>query len=132
MRKISKFFTIKKSINTFLLSGLLLTFSCEQYTFDPPTIDPGVQISFQTDIQPLFTSKCIACHASGNRQPSLDAANSYTALTTGGYISADPVNSPETSILYQQITTGSGHVSILNDIQKLTILEWIRQGANNN
>ena len=128
MRNIIKFFTIKKSIFTFLMSALLLA-SCEQYTFDPPTIDPGVQISFQTDIQPLFTSKCIGCHGSGNNQPYLDAANSYTALNTGGYIN---VTSPETSILYLQITTGSGHVSILNDLQKLTILEWIRQGANNN
>ena len=131
MRNIIKFFTIEKSIFTFLMSALLLA-SCEQYTFDPPTIDPGVQISFQSEIQPLFTSKCIGCHSSGNRQPYLDAANSYTSLTTGGYISDDPENSPETSILYQQITTGSGHVSILNDLQKLTILEWIRQGANNN
>jgi hypothetical protein len=118
-------------IPVLFISSLILT-SCEKFSFDLPKADPGKTYSFQTDIQPIFTSKCIVCHGSGKNQPTLDAGSAYNSLTTGGYISSDPVNSPETSILYKQITTGSGHTSILNDLQKQSILEWIRQGALNN
>jgi hypothetical protein len=129
MRKILMILTDKKSIMPFLLIGLLWLIACEKYSYDPPTIDPGVQVSFQTDIQPLFTGKCIGCHGTGKNNPVLEAGSAFTSLTTGGYIK---VSAPETSTLYKQITTGGGHTSILNDLQKQTILEWIKQGAKNN
>ncbi len=123
---------LKKSIISILIISILGLYACEKYTIIPQKIDPGVQISFQTDIQPLFTSKCISCHKSGKNKLILEEGLAYESLTTGDYISADPINSPETSLLYIQITTVAGHTSFLNDLQKQTILEWIRQGAKDN
>jgi hypothetical protein len=115
-----------------LFIGLFLFFACENINYDPPKADPGKVYSFQTDIQPLFTSKCIGCHGTGKNKPTLDAGNAYNSLTGGVpklYIS---VSSPESSVLYHQITKGNGHTSILTDLQKQIILEWIKQGAKNN
>ena len=112
-----------------IFTGIVWLVSCEKYTFDPPTIDPGVQISFQNDIQPVFNSKCIACHGTGKNKPILQSGSAYESLTTDGYTN---VAKPESSELYVQLTTNAGHKSILNDLQKQTILEWIKQGAQNN
>ena len=131
MKNIGLFLGKMSKVIPVLFLGLFLLFGCEKYSFGPPILPPKTY-SFQTDIQPIFTSKCIGCHGSGKQQPTLQDGLSYASLTGGGFISSDPENSPETSILYQQITTGPGHTSILNDLQKLSILEWIRQGALNN
>ena len=132
MKNIGMFLERINKVIPFLFIGLFLLFACEKFSFDPPKADPGKIYSFQLDIQPLFTSKCIGCHASGKQQPTLEDGKSYSSLTNGGYISSDPVNSPETSILYIQVTTNPSHTPLLNDLQKQSILEWIRQGALNN
>ena len=106
--------------------GLL---SCEKYSFKPPEVDPGVEISYSVDIQPLFNSKCLTCHGSGKNHPYLNAEYSYNELITGGYVNTD---SPESSALYIQMTSNSSHKNMLSDLQDETILVWIEQGAKNN
>jgi hypothetical protein len=101
--------------------------SCEKFTFTPPAVDPNYAWSLSADIQPIFNANCITCHG-GTQAPDLRTGKSYNALTKGGY-----VNLPgETSKLYVQITTNSGHVPKTTDTEKQKILYWINQGAKNN
>lgn len=102
--------------------------SCEKYSFSPPAVDANQVWHFQTDIQPIFTANCIACHNGKIQFPDLRSGNSYASLKSGGYITPPG----ETSILYHQITTNSAHIPRTTAVQKLEILYWIDQGALNN
>lgn len=109
-----------------MLAGPLLFSSCEKYTYQIGTVDPEEPVSFQTQIQPIFTNNCITCHK-GNRNPDLRAGNSYNSLTTGNYVTLPAENSR----LYRMVTSGS-HSSFTLDSEKQLILLWIGQGAPNN
>jgi hypothetical protein len=119
----------KKSIRGIIafvaVTGMVLVTSCEKYAFKVETVDPGTQILFQTDIQPVFTDNCITCHR-GSRNPDLRAGNSYTSLSTGGYITP----ADETCKLYSKVN--SGHPSGLSTADRQKILLWVKQGAQNN
>ncbi len=109
-----------------LLALSALFVSCEKFAYQVETVDPGVPVLFQTQIQPIFTNNCITCHK-GSRYPDLRDGSSYESLTTGGY-----VNQPgETSRLYTKIVSGS-HTAFTIDAEKQLILTWINQGAQNN
>lgn len=120
----------RKTIGTCLslLSVLLifLTASCEEYRYKVEEVDPDAVVSFDTVIQPLFTSNCISCHGA-IRNPDLREGKSYESLTKGGYVTLPA----ETSRLYSTITSGS-HISYLDDPEKQKVLYWIEQGARDN
>ncbi|MBN2595186.1 hypothetical protein [Labilibaculum sp.] len=118
------------------LVSLLLVFlttlcfvSCEYDTIevDQIVIPPDQEISFSTDIVPIFTSNCISCH-DGGINPDLRASNAFNALTTGGYINVDL---PGSSELYTKLQSGS-HSTRASLTEKQLILEWITRGANDN
>jgi hypothetical protein len=100
--------------------------SCEKYSFLTPKVDPTVTVSFQTEIQPIFTEKCTACHG-GTQFPNLSVGKSYTSITKGGFVTAPG----ETSGLYVQMNKSS-HVARSSDTDKQKVLNWINQGALNN
>jgi hypothetical protein len=106
--------------------AVVLLSSCEKYSYVNEVINPVDTVRFQTQIQPIFNGICINCHK-GSRNPDLRDGNSYTSLTSGGY-----VNLPaENSRLYRQITSGS-HDSYTLPAEKQLILIWIQQGALKN
>ena len=109
-----------------LAGGMALLASCEKYAYQVEVVDPGETVSFQTQIQPVFTNNCITCHR-GLRNPDLREGNSYDALINGGYVT-QPAESSE---LYLKITSGS-HTAFSLDNEKQLILFWIQQGAENN
>ncbi|WP_372751335.1 hypothetical protein [Labilibaculum sp.] len=118
------------------LVSLLLVFlitlcfvSCEYdiVEVDEIVIPIDQEISFSTDIIPIFTSNCISCH-NGGTSPDLRANNAYNSLTNGGYLDVDD---PENSELYQVLQEGS-HSTRASATEKELILEWITRGANNN
>jgi hypothetical protein len=109
-----------------VISGIVLSTSCEKYSYVVEKANPEATVLFQTEIQPIFTSKCIMCHG-GSRNPDLRDGKSYASLTTGGYVQLPA----ETSKLYLKITSSS-HESRTLPIEKDKILFWIRQGAKNN
>lgn len=119
--------TIKSVFAAFLLVVTAAGFyACEKYQYTPPAVDPSVTWHFQADIQPIFNANCITCHG-GSLSLDLREGKSYQALTKGGY-----VNTPaESSKLYAKIT-GSSHISRTTETEKLKILYWITQGAQNN
>jgi len=102
--------------------------SCEKYSYNPPTVDPNTTWRFQADIQSIFTgSNCTDCH-NGTVPPDLRDGRSYQSLAAGGY-----VNQPgETSKLYLKLINDPGHKPRASEADKLKIRYWIDQGAKNN
>lgn len=102
-------------------------------------INPGSQIttqlSFATDIIPIFQSSCAlsGCHTPGGHAPDLSKDNAYQSLTSGGYIKA---NDPDNSVIMAWLTgkktpvmpLGSGPDKDIN----AKVYAWINQGAQNN
>lgn len=124
---------MKKIVQLFMLIGLGLTLnSCYYNKF--PIVDPNppaVDISFATEIQPIFNNNCVACHA-GALVPDLRSDNAYAAITSGGFIVA---NDLATSKLYQRLV-GNGNImppsSALSTTSINLVKNWILQGAKNN
>ena len=110
-----------------LVSGvlLLLASGCEKYIIPPPVIEEGV--SYAEQVQPVFDDKCISCH-SGGIPPDLTAEESYEFLTTNNYV--DTLN-PESSLIYTKLLSGA-HAGRATEEDKLVILQWIKEGAQNN
>ncbi len=123
---------IKRISNLFIISNLLfisllLFGSCEKHSYLVETVNPGDSISLQTDVQPVFTDKCVRCHTgSGTAKLDLRAGNSYTSLLNRGYIT------PPDSTCTLFVTIYGGHNATLLDNEKQKILIWVIQGAQNN
>ena len=99
-------------------------FACEKYIIPTPEIPEG--ISYATQIQPIFDNSCVGCHPS-IYEPDLTAEESYDELIDGGYVDTDD---PESSELYTKLR--ESHNSRATEAEKLTILQWITEGAQNN
>ena len=83
-----------------------------------------MEISFQTEIQPIFSENCVQCH-NANRDPDLRDGLAYNALLPE-YVTSD---NADNSLLY--ITLADGHQNLNAD--KIALIKgWINQGANNN
>ena len=92
------------------------------------------QVSFATDIVPIFNSSCnmSSCHSSGGHSPNLTANNAYASLTAGNYLDID---NPENSSLYLWMTGKKATpmpVGGVNATYNSLVLAWIKQGAKNN
>ncbi len=131
-----------KKISLLIFVFALIT-SCEYKYIEPApvvVIDPTVPVSFTADIQPIFTSNCISCHA-GSQSPDLTSANSFAALVTNATPATKYIDTatPSNSYLYQKLmgtqTTGSQMPlggSPLAQSKTDLVLTWITQGAKNN
>lgn len=107
---------------------VLLIYSCENYQYEIPQIDPNKDVSFQEDILKIFNDKnCAACHPTVS-PPDLTQENAYEALMDG-YVNAE---SPEESKIYTQFEGGHGGIENINSEEAQLILNWIKQGAENN
>jgi hypothetical protein len=100
--------------------------SCEKYTFSPPEVDPDTPWSFRNDIQPMFNSSCTSCHG-GAVAPDLREGRSYQALTRGGYL-----ETPAASSRLYMIMIAPSHAARSTEADKLRVLYWITQGAEDN
>ncbi len=114
-----------------LIFGVGICFSsCHWHTIEPQEIEPiSDNVSFSTDIQPIFESKCVSCHT--GRDPVLNSGSSYNSLTTGNYLNT---GSPSTSPFYVKLSTDQ-HPSAggtFSPSELTLLLAWIQQGANNN
>lgn len=100
---------------------------------EAPPIDPGTEVSFATQILPIFNnnSACTACHKPGSQSPDYTAANAYNSIISNGVVSTV---TPESSLLYTvPAPTTSGHLwKKYTSNQAQLVLLWIQQGAKNN
>ena len=106
----------------FILSG------CSKYEIPKPECpeDLPTGVSFSTDIQSIFDSKCLACHG-GGQAPDLSPGWSYDELIDGGYVDTD---FPCSSELYLKFS--DSHSGRATEEELLTMLGWISEGAQNN
>ena len=110
----------------------LLCFSCYyDEVLEMPELPIPEDVSFQSDIQPIFTSSCATCHDQ-NRDPDLRDGNAFAALMAGNYI---VVGNADNSELFNKLP-GIGHpVDVgfnLGADDIALIRAWINEGAKNN
>ena len=119
---------------TKILKNLLLFFSitvaviyftsCVKNSFIIEAVAPPDRpISYYDEIQPIWNAKCVSCHGGGTA-PDLRQANSYKALTDGGYVT--PLS--EDSKLYKSLFT-TVHIGRTSPDENAIILGWLLQGA---
>lgn len=129
-----------------------LAFGCSKGSLYPsqPSSPPTTQtVSFQTNVQPIFTANCAVsgCHINPGAQKGLDlsAGNAYANIVNvqsqevPSYYRVKPSNS-DSSYLYMKITGASGITGArmpylrpqLSQTDVQTIQSWINQGAKNN
>ena len=126
---------MKKSKIYFLLFVLGLLLNACTYDFivkeELVPVDPTVDVLFATQIVPIFTSDCVACHKTGGQAPDLSAANAYNNIKSANLVST---TTPESSKIYTypspSTTLHTWKKYSASDAQ--LILTWIQQGAKNN
>jgi hypothetical protein len=114
------------------ISGILslLMVSCEYEFIEIDEPDPSITVSFAGEILPIFTNNnnCTACHRTGGTSPDLSADRAYNSIVPG-LINSD---NPELSRIYTVPAPSSPHASRYNLVQAAKVLNWIKQGAQNN
>jgi hypothetical protein len=125
-----------KSLIQFAVSAAmsLLMISC-YYDTEYEATDDGtgnIEVSYETDINPLWAADCVSCH-NGNEPPNLLDNVSYSELLSGYVVPGDA----DASILYKSLL-GIDGVPLMppgsmwpNDKIDL-VKDWIDQGALNN
>ena len=111
----------------------LMTFSCYYDEFpEEASLPIPTNVSYQSDIQPLFNQNCISCHG-GNTAPDLRSGNSYSALINGGFVIPSDV---ENSILYKSLKGDGARLmppsGELSAAKINLVRSWIASGALNN
>ena len=107
-------------------------FSCTYDAFEEeelPPVDTTKVYSFATDVQPIFTNNCVSCHGSSGGL-NLEEGKAY------GNVVPERVNldSPDESKIYDYVKPGSATHSYekYSGEDAQTVLQWIKQGAENN
>jgi mono/diheme cytochrome c family protein len=110
----------------FLITAFSGLMACEDFKVPQPEVDPSATWSLQTDIQPIFSDNCVSCHG-GSRSPDLREGKSFQSLTNGGYVTLPA----DASRLYSKMNSAD-HISRSTETERLKVLYWITQGAQNN
>ncbi len=115
-------------------TALLFAVACKYDDVLPVEPDPGIQISFNDDIVPIFNASCnlSGCHNGSGHAPDLRPDKAYQSLWDGGYIDT---LMPDNSALYLWMSGSKGipmPVEGVNAGYVSTVLQWINQGALEN
>lgn len=115
----------------------LLASSCK-YDFIVPVTVPvvdngGNPISFSEQIVPIFSNnnQCTKCHMPGG-VGSPDLTKSASVIYSSIVPAYVDTSNPESSTLYINATSGSHHSSKISDEETAYLLQWIKEGAQNN
>ena len=118
---------MKKYINLFVSFFIFGLVACEyDYIAEnnlQPKPDPDNPISFTSQIEPVFQSKCIACHSS--RTAVLTVGKAFNNIKN--YID---IEKPDDSEIYKKST--DAHGQNMNSDESLILLTWIIEGAKDN
>ena len=123
--------------NILVLSFCLLYSSCyydETVEVTIPDIPMDQEVSFASDIQPIFIQDgkdCTACHNGTVAQPDLREGNAYDAIVPEYVVAGNA----EDSELFRRLP-GNNHPTeagfLLNVDEIALIKAWIDRGAENN
>ena len=91
-------------------------------------------VSFSSDVMPILTTKCKACHGNNGRFSVSSTDGTYNNLTANGFIDT---NTPDDARLLQKARNrfflhGGGEVLSQNSSGYKTIAQWMLEGAQNN
>jgi hypothetical protein len=127
---------LKKLITIFFVMFTLSSCTTDLIVPEPPSPPPAPpspnepKISYAGEIQPIFTGKCMPCHATGAALPNLDAGKSYQSLwSISGML--DTIT-PGNSTLYIEMKPGGSMSTYCKKANADSVYKWIRQGAKNN
>ena len=124
---------MKKLLKIVIVNSLiLLCFSCYYDDLtdlpqdDPVVIPPEQEVSFNTDILPIFEAyNCTECHNGGGVNPDLRPDRAYNALIPTYVVSGNSLESR----LYIKLAV-DGHRNV--DSESLALIKkWIDDGAEN-
>jgi hypothetical protein len=121
----------KMKIIGLVLLVLVFLSACTSKTIVYPSTSTG-PVSFSKDVLPLFANNCAksGCHITGGIAPDLSAGNAFNSLISGGYVNT---TTPAQSLIYTVvISSGAMNSHLPNFSDQQVILNWIKQGANNN
>jgi uncharacterized membrane protein len=110
-----------------IFGGCAYNFIVEEQVIDPSDPD-APEVSFSAQIAPIFSSKCTACHYTGNQMPDLTPDNAYNSLNSSRYINT---SAPESSLIYTKPSPTGTHMQY-TEAEAALVLTWITQGAQNN
>lgn len=117
------------------ISFAMVMFAGCQYNWILPeeTTDPnpgGEPVSFATQVQPIFTAKCVSCHNTGGTSPDLSSGKAYNQVVPG-YVN---LTTPAESKIYTfpAPTTSVHSWKKLSANEATLLLTWIQEGAKNN
>lgn len=107
---------------------------CKYSWIVPEEVEPpnpgGEPVSYATQIQPIFTAKCISCHKAGGTKPDLTVGNSYNQVVPAHVDLAKPA---ESSIYKFPAPTTTTHAwKKYSSNEAVLVLTWIEEGAKNN
>lgn len=122
----NKLIILSKIALLFLFVSICVT-SCEYETFEPEEYQLS-NISFATDIQPIFTTKCAGCHPS-SAGLDLSVGNAYSDINNATYINTI---TPDQSLIYTKVKLGASHSANYTTEEGAKVLKWIEEGAKDN
>jgi len=106
---------------------LLLFSSCQKDKLPAPSFPAN--ISFKTDIAPIFNKKCISCHG-GATQPNLKTNLYKTLVSTNIHGTGVDTKTPSNSGIIKTLNGKMNGKMASNEVN--LVLGWITQGAKNN
>lgn len=111
-----------------LAGSLVVLAACTKYEIPKPPCpeDLPTGVSYSSDVQAIFDQRCVMCH-SGAQSPDLRPDWSYDELISGDYVDTD---FPCSSLIYEKLT--GSHGDRIEEVELLTILGWIDEGAEDN
>jgi mono/diheme cytochrome c family protein len=126
---------MKKRIQFLIIIVAILGMTGCRYNWILPEedVDPnpgGEPISYATQVQPIFDSKCISCHNTGGTAPDLSTGKSYNQVVPGYVNLSSPA---ESDIYYFPSPSSTVHTwKKYSSNEAKIVLTWIEEGAKNN
>ncbi|WP_319480439.1 hypothetical protein [uncultured Draconibacterium sp.] len=109
-----------------IFGGCAYNWIVEEEAVDPTDPD-APEVSFSTQIVPIFSSKCVTCHSTGGQSPDLTTENAYSSLNSSRYVNT---SDPASSLIYTKPM--GNHAQVYSTAEAALVLTWITQGAQNN
>ena len=124
---------LHRGTTVILLFILAFTTGCYYDSVVPPEFEVK-DVSFSTEVEPIFytDTKCTSCHIAGGAASFLDLSQgvAYSSINDPKYI--DLAN-PESSLIYTKpVLGGLGHFKTYSTEEAAYVLQWIKEGAENN
>jgi len=117
-----------KLIGAIITFNIFIGFGCTYKQIIEPKVSQEL-VSFKSDIIPIFENNCISCHSTQSIPPVLLSQNAFLTLTQNSYLNTDI---PEDSRLMVKVNSNHPNQLSPTSFEKQVLLQWIKEGANNN